>query len=149
MFDVYNELMMLNGLEPFPEDWYRGLRASMTALGRWCAEQDIDAQTWVLAKHEATGWRFRIGPKKLVKTTAKFMESFRSFGDMKQAETLDQMSMQGTAITDTGGLVLGETLKRTWVSTPDTCRTAPETIYLPDSQWCQGCSMIRRCNVGG
>ena len=148
LFDAYNELMMLNGLEPYPEHFYRNTRTHMTALARWCAGQGIDPRGWILAKHEAIHWRFRISPKKLMATTTKFIEAFRSFGDMKQAATIDQIDMTGTAEQDTGGLLLAEVLKRTWVATPDVCRVAPETSYRSDSEWCGGCPQSVRCHVG-
>lgn len=149
LFDVYNELMLLNGLDPLPEHFYRGIRKHMTALARWCREQDIDPRGWILAKHEAIKWRFRIGPKKLMQTTAKFLASFQSFGDMKQAEAIDQIDSLGSAEQDTGGLHLAEVLKRTWAATPEVCMAASETSHRFDSQWCQRCTLRLECHVGG
>lgn len=151
LFDAYNELMLLNGLEPYPEGWYRNMRASFTALIAWCAERDIDPQRWVMAKHRAIGWRFRLSPKKLVKASDKFIAEFRAWREMHQADEEGQIAMLGSAIDDgTNGEMgyLSEALKRTFAGEPDTCLTAPETGWHPESRWCGACPHTGVCRVG-
>jgi hypothetical protein len=142
LFDAYNELIMLNGLDPLPEYFYRSTRPHFANLDRWCTEREIDPRAWILAKHEAIGWRFRLGPKKLATASDRFLSRFREFGDMRQAETLGQIEMAGTAVDSPAiGSILSERLKQAWTATPEVCEAAAETRYDPASRWCAGCRL--------
>ena len=152
LFTLYNDLMIENGLDPMPDRWFRSSAESFQRLGAYCADRGFDPERWIRAKHAATGWRFRIGPKKLAHATAAFIAKYRDFGNQIQGEAQHQAQMVGAAEADTPWtselIVLAEAAKRTYWMDKEACRTFAPTFtggYHPESKFCNGCPEAQAC----
>jgi hypothetical protein len=126
----------------YPRSGAKAAREARVYLD-WCEQQDVDPRRWCTAKHDATGWQFRIPLKHLVRSSPEFMEKFRAWGDNRRAEDDLQDKLNRQVIDETarpaGMTYFGESVKRALRDEPDICALHKSTRYNPESDWCRLC----------
>ena len=109
----------------------------------WCEDNAVDPRRWCLAKHDALKWQARIPIKHLTRSTPKFMEAFREWGDDRRAAADLQHRLQVKTIDETqrptGMTHFGEAVKRALQLETGICAIHRFTSHHTDSMWCQSC----------
>lgn len=151
LFDTYNQVMATHGLEPLPFYRYRSLRQHLDKFGEFCRAKQVDPERWLLAKGEATGWKFRPRIRHLANHTETFMANFQDWGDGMQAEAQSQDRIAGQVVNDGPGpdglRWVFEMAKRAFVTDPGICLVSYDVTggYNPGSKWCGACPLSGVC----
>lgn len=117
-----------------------------TAFLRFCVAQGFDPERFILARHEAIGWRARVPLRELPNVGDNFLDHFRTWGDAAQVdavrvvEPVEDLDQLGT---------YAEQLKALHAAgSRETCMYLPDTRgWHPDSVWCQGCPLADPCRL--
>lgn len=94
VFSTYNRAMTEHGLVPYQK--YSTHRSTCERFVAWCEKRHIDPVRWLLARHEAIQWRYKVPLKSL--HSDRFLEKFREWGDAKQAVSIGQARLAKSMI---------------------------------------------------
>lgn len=113
-----------------------------TAFLRFCAEHAIDPERWIVARHDAMGWKARVALAELHRVSDNYMAHFQTWGDSRAAEATRTVEPEDL---DRPG-PYAEALKATYAADPALCMVQPETRgWHPGSDWCRACPEAERC----
>ena len=84
---LYNRLTarFCDGARVFPRRLTSSALAQSADFLRWSQAEGIDPERLIRARHDATGWRFRIPLARLHLVAPGFLDKFREWGDDRQA----------------------------------------------------------------
>lgn len=114
-----------------------------TTFLRFCQEQAVDPERWIVARHEALGWKARLALKDLHHVGDNYLDHFKTWGDARAVEATRTVQ----PIEDYDALApFAEQLKATYAHASDLCMVTPDTRgWHPASTWCQRCPQAEAC----
>jgi hypothetical protein len=150
MLVIYNRVVTGNGLAQKPLS--RSMRAELSEFAAWCVKWQVDPERYILARHDAVGYRHRIAIGSLA--SAKFLARFKGFGDDRQAAAMEQdrLALQVEDDHDRGGVELRslwEQMKRTYALDRPMCRASSDVTggWNPRSKHCRECPEAPACRA--
>lgn len=109
---------------------------------RFCAENAIDPERWIVARHEALGWARRLGLKDLGHVGPNFLDHFRTWGDTRAMDA--QRAVQ--PVEDFDRLSTYAEQLKARCTDREVCMVLPDTRgWNPASAWCEKCELATRC----
>jgi len=152
---LYNRLTarFCDGLRVFPRKVTTNALAQCEGFLKFCDSNSIDPDRFIRARHDATGWRFRVSLARLYQVQPGFLAKFREFGDDKQASTQLAEKLATTVVEDTDRrstlTVLSESAKAEFAATPEVCLASHDITlgWHPQSVWCRACALAVDCRT--
>jgi hypothetical protein len=122
-------------------------RREAAAFLTWCQGQKVDPERYIRARLEAVGGRVRVPLKTL--PSEKFLGTFRSFGDQRQAAQVSQERIAISVIPAGPAETLFEMMRRTLTGTRLCGRDVMTGGYSPTSPTCGTCFLREECRARG
>ncbi len=150
---VYNRITarFCDGARVFPRKPTKPAMEQCKAFLAWCSVEKVNPERFVRARHDATGWRFRVPIVRLPVVSDAFVDKFREWGDDKQAAVQMDERLASIVVADTNRAreltTLSERAKSEFVDAPQLCRLSADITlgYHPASEWCQRCQLSKPC----
>jgi hypothetical protein len=150
---VYNRVTakFCNGFKVFPRKVSEPALEQCADFMRWCKSESVDPERFIRARHEATGWRFRIPLGRLSGVSPVFVDKFKEWGDGKQTETQIDEKLAAIVVDDTDRsahtTALSERVKLEFAESPETCLLSIDLSlgWHPESVWCSKCRLAEAC----
>ena len=150
---TYNRLTarFCDGVRVFPRKATKSSMEQCEAYLGWCKMAGIDPERFIRARHDATGWRFRIPLARLHQVGEGFVDKFKDWGDGKQAESQINERMTAIVADDTDRTkdltTLSERAKAEFFQTPEVCIMSLDLTlgHHPRSEWCRQCRLATAC----
>ena len=150
---IYNRLTarFCDGARVFPRKVTATSLAQCSGYLEWCRASAVDPERFIRARHDATGWRFRIPLARLYQVSDGFIEKFKDWGDGKQVETQINEHLATIVVADTDCktelTALSERAKAEFAQTPEVCLLSPDMTlgHHPESVWCVQCRLAAEC----
>lgn len=152
---VYNRLTarFCNGVRVFPRKASKQALEQCQAYVTWCVGESLDPERFIRARHEATGWKFRIPINRLLAVSPAFVEKFLEWGDGRQSETQLNEKLNSIVVDDTDRdaelTTLSERIKLEFSESPEACLLSIDLSlgHHPASEWCRKCRLSEACRA--
>lgn len=130
--------------------------ANMLGIARrflaWASARGIDPRHWIIARHEASGWAYRIPMAKMTQASPEFLARYNDWIADKLAAMDQEVADRRRVEPDTNRVesttCLGEAQKAVWADTPKLCLSLGYSItggWHPASVHCQACALAADC----